>query len=232
MLTIENLTAGYDGITALRGVSLDVTPGEMVALIGPNGAGKTTLLNSISGLVAHQGKVTFDGEDLSGTKAHRVSRMGLLHVPEGRRVMAEMSVAENLLLGGLTLSGRTPTHTLDDVYALFPRLLERKDQLSGTLSGGEQQMLAIGRALMGAPRMLLLDEPSLGLAPVIVTQVFRALKQLNADGMTILLVEQNARLALSVTHRAFVLERGRIATSGDSAAMAKDPEIISHYLSA
>ena len=230
MLSVKSLEAQYDGVQALRGVDLEVREGEAVALIGPNGAGKSTLLNCLSGLVPYRGEILFQGRPLPRGAAHRVSRQGLLHVPEGRRVLGGMSVHENLIMGRLALAGRAPTYGLDDVYRLFPILKERERQQAGTLSGGQQQMLAIGRALMGSPRMLLLDEPSLGLAPVIVKELFQALRSLNAAGLTILLVEQNARLALAVTQRAYVLERGRIVHQGLSSEIAANDEVIAHYL--
>lgn len=230
MLTVRGLKAHYDGVQALRGIDLQVAEGEMVALIGPNGAGKSTLLNCLSGLVPHEGEVTFDGRGPLRLAPHRIARLGLSQVPEGRQVLSGMSVLENLLMGRLALGGRPERYALGDVYALFPLLEERQAQSAGTLSGGQQQMLAIGRALMGSPRLLLLDEPSLGLAPVIVNQLFRALQALNRAGMTILLVEQNARLALAVSQRAYVLERGRIVHQGPSAEIAARDEVIAHYL--
>jgi branched-chain amino acid transport system ATP-binding protein len=231
MLAVQDLHASYSGIRALRGVSLTVETGEMVALIGPNGAGKSTLLNCLSGIVPPSGgSIRLDGREIAGAQPWDVCRLGLLQVPEGRQVLAEMTVLENLQLGLSALSGRPATYSLDRVYKLFPILAERRSQRAGSLSGGQQQMLAVGRALMGAPRLLLLDEPSLGLAPVVVKQVFDALKSLNADGLTILLVEQNAKQALEATHRAFVIEQGRIVHAGPSSQLANDPEIVAHYL--
>jgi len=231
MLAISNLHASYSGIQALRGVSLEVAQGEMVALIGPNGAGKSTLLNCVSGIVAPKaGAIRFDDRDITGHRPWLVSRSGLLQVPEGRQVLPEMTVLENLRLGLTALGARPATYPLARVFALFPTLAQRTAQLAGSLSGGEQQMLAIGRALMGAPRLLLLDEPSLGLAPVLVAQVFAALRLLNKDGMTILLVEQNARQALEVTTRAYALERGQVMFGGRSADLARDPNVIALYL--
>jgi branched-chain amino acid transport system ATP-binding protein len=231
MLAISDLKAGYRGIQALRGVSLEVATGEMVALIGPNGAGKSTLLNCISGVVKpSSGTILLDGEDVAGLSPWTVSRKGLLQVPEGRQILPEMTVLENLQLGETALAGRPATYGLEGVYSLFPILAERRSQMAGSLSGGQQQMVAIGRALMGAPRMLLLDEPSLGLAPLIVRQVFDALRKLNADGLTILLVEQNARQALEATHRAYVIEQGRVVHSGESRRLADDPDVVAHYL--
>ena len=231
ILMVKDLRASYSGIQALRGVSISVGEGEMVALIGPNGAGKSTLLNCLSGVVAPAaGSVRFEGREIAGASPWTISRAGLLQVPEGRQILADMSVLENLQLGTTALAGRAPVFSLERVYGLFPVLAERAAQIAGSLSGGQQQMLAIGRALMGAPRILLLDEPSLGLAPVVVQQVFAALARLNAEGMTILLVEQNARQALSSSARAYVLEQGRIVREGASAALARDPAVIAHYL--
>ncbi len=233
MLKVEGLSVDYGGVHALKQVSLDVAEGSMVALIGPNGAGKTTLLNAICGSVkAAQGRVLFEGKDIVGTPPYRVARLGLLHVPEGRQILGPLSVAENLDLGRLAVGGRATDggNDLERVYSLFPLLKQRSEQEGGSLSGGEQQMLAIGRALMGRPRLLLLDEPSLGLSPLITNQVFAALQRLNQQGLTILLVEQNARRALDITARAYVLEQGRVVQSGRSADLADDPAIIEHYL--
>ena len=231
MLEITDLKANYSGIQALRGVSLSVQKGEMVALIGPNGAGKSTLLNCVSGQVQPAGgSITLDGEAMAGQSPWTVSRRGLLQVPEGRQVFAEMTVLENLQLGGTALRGRPATYPLARVLELFPILGERRQQSAGSLSGGQQQMLAIGRALMGGPRLLLLDEPSLGLAPLIVKQVFATLRALNQEGLTILLIEQNAKQALEVTSRAYVIEQGRIVHAGPSRELANDPEIEAHYL--
>jgi len=231
VLEVTALKAAYSGIKALHGVSLTVAAGEMVALIGPNGAGKSTLLNCVSGIVPPAGgTVRLDGEDITARSPWAIARCGLLQVPEGRQVLAEMTVLENLLAGQTALAGRGATYGLDRVYDLFPILAERREQRAGSLSGGEQQMLAIGRALMGAPRLLLLDEPSLGLAPLIVSQVFATLKTLNAEGLTILLVEQNARQALNVTVRGYVIERGQIVHSGPSKKLTSDPDVVAHYL--
>ena len=231
MLTVNNLSAAYSGIKALRGASLTVHEGEFVALIGPNGAGKSTLLNCLSGVVRPTaGSIRFMGQELVGVAPWNVARKGLLQVPEGRQILPILSVRENLTLGATALSGRASTYSLERIHTLFPILAERREQRAGSLSGGQQQMLAIGRALMGAPRLLLLDEPSLGLAPVIVIQVFEALRMLNAQGLTILLVEQNARQALLATDRAYVIEQGRVVHEGPSAALAADPAIVAHYL--
>ena len=231
MLQVTGLTAGYSGIKALRGAALSVSEGEFIALIGPNGAGKSTLLNCLSGVVRPTGgSIRFQDQELLGVAPWHIARRGLLQVPEGRQILPNLTVRENLTLGATALSGRTPTYTLERINNLFPILAERREQRAGSLSGGQQQMLAIGRALMGAPKLLLLDEPSLGLAPVIVTQVFEALRALNAEGLTILLVEQNARQALLATDRAYVIERGCVVHEGLSADLAADPAIVSHYL--
>jgi len=231
MLEVKDLAAAYSGIEALRGVSLHIEAGEMVALIGANGAGKSTLLNCLSGTVrARRGSVHFEGHDITGMKPHRVAREGLLQVPEGRQILVELTVEENLLLGELARGSRTSSYGLKDVYQLFPILEDRRTQKGGTLSGGQQQMLAIGRALMGGPRLLLLDEPSLGLSPIITDQVFEALRRLNGSGLTILLVEQNAHRALQATQRAYLLEHGELAFQGQSADLINDEKVIAHYL--
>lgn len=231
MLTLDRISTAYDRIQAVRHASLHVEQGELIALIGPNGAGKSTLLNTISGLLKPvAGDIRFFDRDITNWRADQIACAGLLQVPEGRQMLGPLTVEENLLLGRQALNGRKPTHQLEDVYALFPILRERHSQKAGTLSGGEQQMLAIGRALMGAPRLLMLDEPSLGLAPIIVSQVFDALKKLRHCGLTILLVEQNAQLALTASDRAYVMEHGHIALEGSSEALRHDPRIIEHYL--
>ena len=232
-LKIHDLHVSYKGINALRGVDLEVAEGEMVALIGSNGAGKSTLLNALSRIVRHhKGSIEFEGKRIDRLAPHKVARQGLLHVPEGRQILFDLTVLENLQVGTLALGGRPVRYTLKEVYELFPILDERKTQLAGTLSGGQQQMLAIGRALMGAPRVLLLDEPSLGLSPLITDQVFNALEMLNADGLTVLLVEQNAHRALAITKRAYVLDRGRVVFSGPSPDIAGNPKVIESYLGA
>lgn len=233
MLAVRDLVVSYNGIRAVRNVSLSVPEGAMVALIGPNGAGKSSLLNAICGVLPPEaGTVTFAGVPVTGEPAYRVARRGMLQVPEGRRILGPLSVEDNLRLGALAARrrGSDVEGDLARVLALFPKLAERRRQSGGSLSGGEQQMLAIGRALMGRPRMLLLDEPSLGLAPIVVKQVFAALSALSRDGMTMLLVEQNAKAALAATSYAYVLEQGRIAQEGASAALACDPAIVAHYL--
>jgi branched-chain amino acid transport system ATP-binding protein len=230
-LAIDRLEVHYHRIQALRGVSLQIRQGEIFALIGPNGAGKSSLVNAVTGIVPSAGGIDFGERAFNTLPAYQRARLGVIQVPEGRRVIAPLSVLENLMLGREALGARKGEvqGDLDRVFALFPILAERRAQLSGTLSGGQQQMLAIGRALMGHPRVLLLDEPSLGLAPVIIADVFRAIRQLNAHGMTIFLVEQNARLALQTAHRAAVLEQGRIVKQGDADALANDPEVEEHY---
>ena len=232
MLEITDLHAGYGGNEVLRGVTLRVPKGEMVAMIGPNGAGKSTLLNCVSGLVpATRGTIMLEGAEITNQAAFRISRSGLLQVPEGREILGELTVLENLQLGATALNGRAASHDLRRIHRLFPILEERSQQRAGSLSGGQQQMLAIGRALMGGPRLLLLDEPSLGLSPLLARQVLQALRTLNIeDQLTIFLVEQNARAALRLTSRAYVLEQGSIVHEGASADLATDPDVIAHYL--
>jgi branched-chain amino acid transport system ATP-binding protein len=233
MLEVRDLTSSYGGIVAVRGASLRVASGTCVALIGSNGAGKTTLLHTVCGLMRpSSGSVVFRDAKITGQPAYRVARKGILLVPEGRQILGPLSVRENLELGRLALGSRAagPYTSLDAVLELFPRLEERIEQIAGSLSGGEQQMLAIARALMGAPDLLLLDEPSLGLAPIVVSTVFETLKRLNASGLTILLVEQNARRALDIADYAYVMERGHIVDEGESERLRNDPIIQSHYL--
>ncbi|QBY01259.1 ABC transporter ATP-binding protein [Rhodophyticola sp. CCM32] len=231
ILDIKNLHVAYQGIKALRGVSLHVDQGEMVSIIGSNGAGKSTLLNAISRVIAmSDGQILFKGSEIRRVTAHKVARQGLLQVPEGRQILGEMTVLENLQVGQLALGGRPAKYSLSDVYALFPVLQERHAQLGGTLSGGQQQMLAIGRAMMGGPDLLLLDEPSLGLSPLMTDEVFAALERLNHDGLTVLLVEQNAHRALALTSRAYVLDRGQVVHDGKSTDLAGDTSIIESYL--
>jgi branched-chain amino acid transport system ATP-binding protein len=231
MLRVENVKAAYDGIEALKGVSLEVAAGEMVAVIGPNGAGKSTLLNCISGMIRPRaGKVLLEGQDLTGLPAYQVARRGLLQVPEGRQILSDLTVDDNLRLGELACRGRQSPYDYAGVQALFPKLKERRSQLAGTLSGGEQQMLAIGRALMGGPKVLLLDEPSLGLSPLMTDYVFAALRTLNTEGLSILLVEQNAHRALESSARAYVLDQGTVVHQGPSEELARDSKVIAHYL--
>ena len=233
LLVVEGLETFYGGIAALRGISFQVAPGSVVALVGANGAGKSTTLNTISGLLAPRvGSIRFMGREIGGWRADRVASLGLVQVPEGRQVLAPLSVEENLLLGAYTRRDREVDADLAGTYERFPRLAERRQQLAGSLSGGEQQMLAIGRALMARPRLLMLDEPSLGLAPLIVADVFRLIASLKEQGSTILLVEQNARKALAGADTAYVLEGGRITRSGPAAALRDDPGIVAAYLGA
>ncbi len=234
MLQIRNLHAYYGKIEALGGVSCHVNQGEIVALIGANGAGKTTLLNAICGLVQAKGKITFNGENLLGLSPEGIVARGISQVPEGRQIFAPLTVAENLALGAYLRQRRSQrpeiSADLDNVYALFPRLAERRQQTAGTLSGGEQQMLAIGRALMARPRLLLLDEPSLGLAPVVVESIMATIVSLRQQGVTILMVEQNARTALSIADRGYVLETGRILLSGPARQLLHDRQVTRAYL--
>ena len=232
MLKIEDLEVSYGAVQALRGISMEVNDGEIVSLIGANGAGKTTTLHAITGLVPiKSGSVIYDGHDLRKTDPSRIVTMGLAHVPEGRQVFTRMTVAENLAMGAYFRKDKKAiAGDLERVYARFPRLKERAKQLAGTLSGGEQQMLAMGRALMSHPKLLMLDEPSMGLAPILVEQIFDIIKDLNQKGSTILLVEQNAQMALSVAHRGYVMETGKIVATGTGAELIESPEIKRAYL--
>lgn len=232
MLQIEDLHVYYGAIHALKGVSLSVEQGEIVTLIGANGAGKSTTLRAISGLVAaRQGRLVFEGNDLSRLRAHQIAAGGVGHSPEGRRIFPNLSVAENLDLGAYTRRDRAEIRKdLGEILELFPRLKERLKQQAGTLSGGEQQMLAIGRALMGRPRLLLLDEPSLGLAPFLVKEIFRIVQEINRRGTTVLLVEQNAHKALEVAHRGYVLETGTVVLADSGAALLANPQVREAYL--
>ena len=232
MLRIEGLSVFYGVIQALHEVSLHVEAGEIVTLIGSNGAGKTTTLLALSGLLRPtSGTVSFDGKNLLALPPHERVSAGLVQVPEGRRVFSTMSVAENLTLGAWTRKDKDKIGgDLDEVYALFPRLAERKSQAAGTMSGGEQQMLAVGRAMMSRPRLLLLDEPSLGLAPLLVKEIFNVVKRIRERGVTVLLVEQNAHLSLQVADRAYVLETGRVVMEGEAKALARDPRVKAAYL--
>jgi len=231
-LEIVGLEVAYGRTLALHGISVAVPDGQVVCLIGANGAGKTTTMRAISGLVRPRaGRISFAGRDITGRPAHRIAAAGLRQVPEGRQCFAELTVAENLALGAYLVPARNEVaRRQDGVLARFPRLRERLGQLAGSMSGGEQQMLAIGRALMGAPRLLLLDEPSIGLAPLFVEEIFAIIAALKADGTTILLVEQNASAALDVADHAYVLENGRIALSGPAADVANDPGVAAAYL--
>ncbi|AOH55883.1 ABC transporter ATP-binding protein [Peribacillus muralis] len=232
MLKIEDINVYYGNIQALKGVSLSINEGEIVTLIGANGAGKSTMLKTVSGLLKpKQGKILYEGQSIGGKAAQSIVKMGISHVPEGRRVFANMSVEENLQLGAYLRKDKAGIkQDMEKVYELFPRLLERLKQQSGTLSGGEQQMLAMGRALMAKPRLLLLDEPSMGLAPLLVKQIFHIIEEINKTGTTILLVEQNANLALSIADRAYVVETGRIVLSGKSEELTTSEEIKKAYL--
>jgi branched-chain amino acid transport system ATP-binding protein len=233
MLELDGVSAGYGPVQALSAVSVRVMPGEIVTLIGANGAGKSTLLMTICGdPKPRAGRIVLEGKDIAGLPTHAIMRLGLAQSPEGRRVFPRMTVNENLVMGAETLgNGGDRSAVLEEVFALFPRLRERLSQRAGTLSGGEQQMLAIGRALMSRPRLLLLDEPSLGLAPLIVRQIFAAIRDLNArTGLTVLIVEQNANLALRLAHRGYVLVNGRIAMEGTGAELLARPEVRDAYL--
>ena len=233
MLEIKNLTASYGTINALHGISLSVAAGSIVTLIGANGAGKSTTLRAISGLVKPGGgEILYEGQNIAGLPPHEIVKRGLSHVPEGRMIFANLTVLENLQMGAyLQRDKAVINRELDFVFATFPRLKEREKQVAGTLSGGEQQMLAIGRALMSQPKFLMMDEPSLGIAPLLVKTIFEKIVEINRErGITILLVEQNANLALEISHHAYVLETGRVILEGDSAALRQNPEIKRAYL--
>ncbi|EGW39008.1 MULTISPECIES: ABC transporter ATP-binding protein [unclassified Desulfosporosinus] len=232
MLVLEDVNVYYGAIHALKGISFEVNQGEIVTLIGSNGAGKSTSLKTISGLLRPKtGKITFNGENLASIAPQLIVSKGISQVPEGRHVFANMTVIENLELGAYLRKDKAGVkQDMQRVYGLFPRLLERNTQISGTLSGGEQQMLAMGRALMSKPQLLLLDEPSMGLAPILVKQIFSIIKEINEGGTTVLLVEQNAHMALSIANRAYVLETGKIVLSGDSKQLAASEEIRKAYL--
>lgn len=232
MLRVEDINVYYGAIHAIKGISLDVPDGEIVALIGSNGAGKSTTLRTISGLMKPKtGRILYDGDDITGMPAHKIVGMGLCQVPEGRHVFANMTVMENLELGAYLRNDKEGiAKDMEAVFEKFPRLLERKDQISGTLSGGEQQMLAMARALMSRPKLLLLDEPSMGLAPLLVKEIFNIIKEINASGTTVLLVEQNANMALSIADKAYVLETGRITLSGTAQELASSEAVRKAYL--
>lgn len=232
MLEVKNVEVYYGVINAIKGVSFEVNKGEIIALIGSNGAGKTTILHTITGLISPKsGSIVFEGHELTKTPAHKIVGMGMAHVPEGRRVFQELSVLENLKLGAYTLKDKKLIEkNLRYVYDHFPRLEERKNQLAGTLSGGEQQMLAMGRALMSNPKIILMDEPSMGLSPILVSEIFQIIKEVSADGTTVLLVEQNAKKALSIADRAYVLETGKIALTGDAKELLNNEQIKKAYL--
>lgn len=231
LLEISNLQVYYGSIHAIKGVSFHVEEGEIVTLIGANGAGKSTTLNTVAGLLkARSGSVTFDGKNLAGISASKIVSRGMALCPEGRRVFQQMTVRENLEMGGYTRSAAENGRTLEDVFLRFPRLKEREKQIAGTLSGGEQQMLAMGRALMSKPKLIMLDEPSMGLAPILVEQIFGIVSELHKAGTTILLVEQNAQMALSVADRAYVLETGNIVKEGRAADLMNDDAVRKAYL--
>lgn len=232
MLEVKNLQVYYGMIQAIKDVSFTVNEGEVIALIGANGAGKTTILHTITGLVtAKSGEVIYEGTDLQKIPAHKIVSLGIAHVPEGRHVFAQLSVYENLLMGAFTRKDKSEIEeSLQNAYKRFPRLKERKNQLAGTLSGGEQQMLAMGRALMSKPRIILMDEPSMGLSPILVAEIFDIIKSISASGTTVLLVEQNAKKALSIADRAYVLETGKIVLADDAKKLMNDESVKKAYL--
>ena len=239
MLEVKNLKVHYGVIQAIKGISFEVNEGEVIALIGANGAGKTTTLHTITGLLSpkkgmlkpSEGEILFEGQDIVKVPGHKIVSMGMAHVPEGRRVFAELSVYENLKLGAYTRKDKNEiAESLAKVYKSFPRLEERKNQLAGTLSGGEQQMLAMGRALMSKPKIILMDEPSMGLSPIFVEEIFHIIREISAGGTTVLLVEQNAKKALAIANRAYVLETGNIVLSGDAKEMMNNDSIKKAYL--
>ncbi|MCI8512062.1 MAG: ABC transporter ATP-binding protein [Lachnospiraceae bacterium] len=233
ILEVQNLEVFYGVIQAIKGISFEVSQGEIIALIGANGAGKTTTLQTITGLIpAKAGKIFYEGNEITKTPGHKLVSMGIAHVPEGRRVFAELSVLQNLKLGAYTRNDKTELEeTLKRIYERFPRLEERKNQAAGTLSGGEQQMLAMGRALMSHPKLIVMDEPSMGLSPIYVNEIFAIIEKINKDGTTVLLVEQNAKKALAVADRAYVLETGRIVLSGDAKELMNNDSVKKAYLS-
>lgn len=232
MLEVKDLEVYYGMIQAIKGISFEVNKGEVIALIGANGAGKTTTLHTITGLLSpKKGSVIFEGEDITKIPAHKIVSMGMAHVPEGRRVFADLSVYENLKLGAYTRKDKENLNKdLENIYKRFPRLAERKNQSAGTLSGGEQQMLAMGRALMSKPSIILMDEPSMGLSPILVNEIFDIIESISKSGTTVLLVEQNAKKALSIADRAYVLETGKIVTSGKASELLEDDSIKKAYL--
>ncbi|TEB11874.1 High-affinity branched-chain amino acid transport ATP-binding protein LivF [Pelotomaculum sp. FP] len=232
MLSVDNIQVFYGAIQALHGISFEVKEGEIVTLIGANGAGKSTTLRTISGLLRPKsGAVKFGGADITRVPAHKIVQMGLAHVPEGRKIFPDLTVRENLIMGAYTRTDRAEiAGSLDNVFQRFPRLKEREKQLAGTLSGGEQQMLAMGRGLMCQPKLLILDEPSMGLSPILVEDIFKIIAEINQLGTTILLVEQNAFMALQIAHRAYVLETGRVMLAGPAAELRENPRVRSAYL--
>ena len=232
MLEIKDIEVFYGVIQAIKGISFEVNEGEVIALIGANGAGKTTILHTITGLLSpKKGSVVFEGKDITKVPAHKIVSLGMAHVPEGRRVFAELSVYQNLKMGAYTRKDKAEiAQTLEMVYKRFPRLEERKNQLAGTLSGGEQQMLAMGRALMSHPKIIVMDEPSMGLSPILVNEIFDIIQEVSAGGTTVLLVEQNAKMALGIANRAYVLETGKVVMSGDAKEMLADDKVRKAYL--
>jgi branched-chain amino acid transport system ATP-binding protein len=232
LLSLQQLQVSYGGIRAVKGIDLEVGAGELVCLIGANGAGKTTTLKAITGLVrAAGGRIVYDGEDISGRRVHEIARKGLAMVPEGRGVFAQLTIHENLSMGAYARDDKAAIQAdIERVFSLFPRLKERRTQTAGTLSGGEQQMLAMARALMSRPKLLLLDEPSMGLAPLMVERIFEVVRTIAAEGVTLLLVEQNARLALETSHRGYVLDGGLVTIAGESRALLVDPRVREAYL--
>ncbi|MBR3978651.1 MAG: ABC transporter ATP-binding protein [Oscillospiraceae bacterium] len=232
MLEVNNLTVYYGVICALKGISFEVNEGEIVSLIGANGAGKTTTMQSVVGLIPKKaGSVVFDGHDITKTPCHKIVHMGMTQVPEGRRIFQELTVYENLMMGAYSMKDNSKFKSdLESIYARFPRLAERRSQIAGTLSGGEQQMLAMSRALMSHPKLLMLDEPSMGLSPLLVDQVFEIIKDINKDGTTVLLVEQNAGKSLAISDRAYVLENGNIVLSGTGKELAESEQVQKAYL--
>jgi branched-chain amino acid transport system ATP-binding protein len=233
ILEVKDLEVYYGVIQAIKGISFDVNPGEIIALIGANGAGKTTTLQTITGMIpAKSGKIIYEGQDITRVPGHKLVPMGVAHVPEGRRVFAQLTVLQNLKLGAYTRKDKNEIEeTLKIIYERFPRLEERKNQSAGTLSGGEQQMLAMGRALMSHPKLIVMDEPSMGLSPIYVNEIFDIIQKINADGVTVLLVEQNAKKALSIANRAYVLETGKIVLSGDAHELMNNDQVKKAYLS-
>ncbi|CDA73884.1 amino acid/amide ABC transporter ATP-binding protein 2 HAAT family (TC 3.A.1.4.-) [Ruminococcus sp. CAG:579] len=232
MLEVKDLYVSYGMIAALKGISFEVNEGEVIALIGANGAGKTTTLHTLTGLLhAKSGSITFDGKELTKTPAHKIVEMGIAHVPEGRRIFQNLTVLDNLKLGAFTRKDKAGiAKDIEEVYELFPRLAERKTQIAGTLSGGEQQMLAMGRALMSKPKIVVMDEPSMGLSPLLVSKIFDIIEMIRERGTTVLLVEQNAKKALAISDRAYVLETGKIVLSGDAHELMNDDSVKKAYL--
>ena len=231
LLNVNDINVYYGSIHAIKGISFEVNEGEIVTLIGANGAGKSTTLNTVSGLLrAKTGSVIFDDQDIGNVAPHNIVKMGMAHCPEGRRVFSQMTVEENLQMGGFTRSPSEIPQSMEEVYEQFPRLKERRRQIAGTLSGGEQQMLAMGRALMSKPKLLLLDEPSMGLSPILVSQIFDIIEQLHKAGTTILLVEQNAQMALSIATRGYVLETGKVVLTGEGHDLLENDAVRKAYL--